>query len=374
VSINIVEEFLKLVAINSPSGAEGELASYLKEKLQQLGAEVYEDGSAKKTGSNTGNLIARHPGKVAKPTILLAAHMDTVASTEGLTPKVRDGIIYSDGNNILGADDKAGIAVILGVLHNLQNNPDLQHGPVELLLTVQEEVGLKGVKNLDYPLQADYGYALDGDGPAGTIVNASPSHITLDLVVEGKAAHAGLAPETGINAIVVASEAIAGVRSGRLDEETTSNFGLISGGKARNVVAERVEIQAEVRSRSREKLEKETNIILAKFEEVTAKHKARLSVNKELAYEAFTIDPAHPVISNAFKSGQKLGIEVRVQATGGGLDANILNSRGIPCVALGLGNDKPHTNEEYVIVSEMEKSVEFITGILTEAVQNPLSN
>jgi len=365
--MNIVEEFLKLVGINSPSGAERELASYLKERLKQLGAEVYEDGSAEKTGSNTGNLLARYPGKVAKPTILLAAHMDTVAPTEGLRPEIRDGVIYSEGNSILGADDKAGIAVILGVLQNLRDNPDLQYGPVEILFTVQEEVGLKGVKNLAYPLQADYGYVLDGDGPAGTIVNASPSHITLDIVVEGKAAHAGLAPEMGINAIVVASEAIAGVRSGRLDEETTSNFGLISGGKARNVVADRVEIQAEVRSRNQDKLKKETEVILAKFEEVTAKYQAKLSVNKELAYEAFTIDPAHPVISNAFKAGQRLGIEVKVQATGGGLDANILNSRGIPCVALGLGADKPHTNEEYVNIAEMQKSVEFITCILTEA-------
>jgi len=365
-----VEEFLKLVAINSPSGTERELACYLKEKLQQLGAEVYEDGSADKTGSNTGNLIARYPGKTAKPTILLTAHMDTVASTEGMTPEIREGAVYSDGKCILGADDKAGIAVILGVLQNLKNNPALQHGPVEILLTVQEEVGLKGVKNLDYPLQADYGYVLDGDGPTGTIVNASPSHITLDLVVEGKAAHAGLAPEEGINAIVVASEAIAGIRSGRLDEETTSNFGLISGGKARNIVADKVEIQAEVRSRSKEKLEKETEAILAKFEEVTAKHNAKLSVNKELAYEAFTIDTNHPVISNAFKAGQKLGIEVKVQATGGGLDANILNSRGIPCVALGLGADKPHSNEEYVIIAEMQKCVDFLIGILAEAVKS----
>jgi tripeptide aminopeptidase len=365
--LDVVEEFLELIKFNSPSRKEGEIAAYLQKRLQDLGAEVHEDGSSSKTGSDTGNIIALYPGDKAKPTVLLSAHMDTVAQKEGMVPELRDGVIYSDGETILGADDKAGIAVILSVLSVLQKNKNIPHGPVEVLLTVQEEVGLIGVKNLDYKLKSEYGYVLDGDGPVGTVVNASPSHITLDIVVEGKAAHAGLAPETGINAIVAASEAIAAIPSGRLDPETTSNFGIIRGGKGRNIVADRVEITAEVRSRSKEKLEKETNKMLQKFEEITAKHQAKLNVKKELAYEAFLIEPGQPVIMNAQKAGEKQGIEVRLQATGGGLDANILNSRGIPCVALGLGNGNPHTNEEYQNIKELEKAVQFILGILSEA-------
>ncbi len=366
--INVVDEFLGLTKINSPSKKEGKLASYLKKRLQTLGAEIYEDNSASQTGSDTGNIIAVYPGGKDKPTIMLAAHMDTIVSTEGMIPQVKDGFIYSDGHTILGADDKAGIAVILGVLSILKEDSTIPHGPIEVLFTVQEEVGLIGVKNLDYEFQAKFGYVLDGDGPVGTVVNASPSHITLDLVVEGKAAHAGLAPETGVNAIVVVSEAINSIPSGRLDEETTSNFGIINGGKGRNIVAEQVDIKAEVRSRDKAKLENETQKIIDSFKNAVLKHNAKLNIIRELAYEAFTIPHTHPAITTAIKAGEILGVEVNLKATGGGLDANILNSRGIPCVALGLGNGNPHTKEEYQKISEMEKAVQFTISILKEAV------
>lgn len=365
---NVLEEFIALAKINSPSKKEGELSNYLKKRLNELGADIFEDSSAEKTGSDTGNLIAVVPGNTEKPTILLSAHMDTVVGTEGMVPQIRDGVVYSDGQTILGADDKAGIAVILSTLSALQEDSSIGHGPVEVLLTVQEEQGLFGVKNLDYPLKSQYGYVLDGDGPVGTIINASPSHNTLDIVVEGRAAHAGLAPETGINAIVVAAEAIASLPSGRLDEETTSNFGMISGGKGRNVVADRVEIIAEVRSRSKEKLNRETAKMIKCFEETATRHNAKLQVNKQLAYEAFTITPQQPVIISAAKAGEKMGIEVNLKATGGGLDANILNARGITCVALGFGSGDPHTNTEYQSIEEMEKAVRFIVEILQAAV------
>jgi tripeptide aminopeptidase len=208
--IDVRDEFLTLFKINSPSRKEGALAGYLKKRLLELGAEVYEDHSSQATGSDTGNIIATFPGDESKPVILLAAHMDTIGDTEGIEPLIRDGMIYSNGKTILGADDKAGIAVILGALSILQEEDaktvGYSHGPIEVLLTVQEEVGLIGVKNLDYNLKSVFGYVLDADGPVGTIVNASPSNYNIDIVVEGKAAHAGVAPEKGINAIVVASE------------------------------------------------------------------------------------------------------------------------------------------------------------------------
>ncbi|MGI5902509.1 MAG: M20/M25/M40 family metallo-hydrolase [Desulfitobacteriia bacterium] len=369
--IDVTDEFLKLVAINSPSGEEGELAKYLVQKLRELGAEAFEDNSASLTGSNTGNIIGLFPGNPEKPTILLAAHMDTVEPTTGMIPQVKDGKIYSDGQNILGADNKAGLAVILSVLQTLKleesSDPvSVEHGPIEILFTVQEEVGLKGIKNCDYQFQAQYGYVLDGDGPVGTIVNASPSHITLDLTVEGKAAHAGLEPEMGVNAIVVSSEAIAGLPFGRLDQETTSNLGVISGGKARNIVADRVNIKAEVRSRKRERLEEETAKIITKFTNTAQKFGAQFKYEKEMAYEAFTIDPQHPTIIRAIKAGQKMDIDVTWKATGGGLDANILNARGLACVALGLGNEKPHSYEEYADIAELEKARRFIVEILKQ--------
>lgn len=363
-ALNVVEEFIKLTAIDSPSKKERNLAEYLKGKLSELGAQVYEDDSALKTGSDTGNLIALYQGNMATaPVIMLSAHMDSIESTEGLTPQIRDGVIYSDGKHVLAADDKAGIAVILAVLSRLREDASIVHGPIEIVLTVQEEVGLIGSKNLNYNLKSEYGYVLDGDGPVGTVINVAPSHIVLDLVVEGKAVHAGLEPEKGINAIVVASKAISSLPFGRLDEETTSNIGVIRGGTRTNVVPDRVEIKAEVRSRSMEKLEKQTNIIINKFEEIAKGYKAQFSYTRELAYETFVVDPSHPVVRNALEAGKELGIELTIKGTGGGLDANILNSRGIPCVALGLGNEKPHSNEECISIVELEKSVLFLLAI-----------
>jgi tripeptide aminopeptidase len=364
--ISILNEFIQLASISSPSQKEGELAAYLKKRLADLGADVYEDNSAKHTGSDTGNIIAVFAGDKSKPTVLLAAHMDTVEPTNGMVPRIKDGNIYSDGQHILGADDKAGIAVILGVLSSLHEDNTISHGPIEVLLTVQEEIGLIGVKNLDFELKSQYGYVLDGDGPVGTIVNASPSHVTLDLTIEGKAAHAGLAPELGINAIVVAAQAIAGIASGRLDEETTSNFGIISGGKGRNIVADQVNIKAEVRSRNKTKLAKETEKLIDHFSITANEYKARFYYKKDLAYESFQIDPAHPAITNAVRAGRELGIEVNLKATGGGLDANILNAKGITCVALGVGNDNPHTKEEYVIIDELEKGRNFLLEIIKQ--------
>lgn len=367
-AIDVIDEFLTLVKINSPSKKEGVLARYLKTRLLELGADVREDHSSQLTGSDTGNIIGTFAGDEKKPGILLAAHMDTISATEGIEPLIRDNVIYSDGKTVLGADDKAGIAVILGALSILKednvNEGGYKHGPIEVLFTVQEEVGLIGAKNLDYNLKSAYGYVLDADGPVGTIVNSAPSNYNLDIVVEGKAAHAGVSPEKGINAIVVASEAIAGMRSGRLDEETTSNFGIISGGKARNIVADRVEIKAEVRSRNKETLEQEAANMIRKFEDTAAKYQAKFSCLKNQTYEAFTLDPNHAAISNAIKAGKKLGFEVTLKATGGGMDANILNTKGIACAALGLGNGNPHTYEEYVGIDELKKAVRYVVDIL----------
>lgn len=366
-ALNVVDEFLKLVSISSPSKQEGDLAVYLKKRLKELGADVYEDESASKTGSNTGNLLGIYPGNSkGAPTVLLSAHMDTTVSTEGMEPVIKNGVIYSDGKNILGADDKAGIAVIIAVLGRLNSDPHIAHGPLEIVLTVQEEVGLIGVKNLNFDLKSKFGYVLDGDGDVGTVVYRTPSHVILDFVVEGKAAHAGIAPEQGVNAIVAAAKAIAEIPSGRIDEETTSNFGIISGGKGRNVVPDKVELKAEIRSRSPEKLEAEVEKMVSKFKEAVSRFGAKAFCDKELAYEAFNIKEDDPVCIYAAKAAEQIGVKFNLEPTGGGLDANILNAKGIPCLALGLGNRNPHMNEELVSIEHMEKSVDYVLEILKQ--------
>ena len=365
--IHVTDEFIALASLNSPSRREGRVADYLVARLNELGLHAVADGSAPQTGSDTGNLIVRVPGNADGPTILLCAHMDTVGPTEGMVPVVREGVVYSDGKSVLGADDKAGIAIIFTVLADLKDG-GIPHGPVVAAFTVQEEVGLFGAHFLPEDLRADFGYVLDGDGPVGNIVHRAPSKVNLDFVIEGRAAHAGISPEKGVNAIVAAAAAIARLRSGRLDRETTSNVGLINGGKARNIVPDRAEVAVEVRSIDRGSLENEIRDMVGAFEEAAATAGAVVKVRREVSFEAFAIAETHPVVANAFRAARSLGIEARLWTTGAGMDANIFNLRGVPCVGLGIGIEDSHSPKEHIAVNQMEMGVRFIEALLAEAV------
>jgi tripeptide aminopeptidase len=364
--IDVVEEFIALASLNSPSRKESPVAGYLLEKLREMGLEARADDSAAQSGSDTGNIIVRLPGTAPGPTILLCAHMDTVAPTEGMVPRLKDGVITSNGETVLGADDKAGIAIILGVLAELLSD-GTPHGPLEVVFTVQEEVGLFGSRILRDELKADFGYVLDGDGEVGTVNHQAPSKVDLDFVVEGKAAHAGMCPEEGINAIVAAAGAISRLRTGRLDARTTSNVGVINGGSLRNIVPDRAEVAIEVRSTDTARLEREVQAVLDAFSQAAAASGARVSVRREVPFETFTIDETHPAVANVFKAARALGIEPRLRASGGGMDANIFNSKGLPCVGLGIGLENPHSPAECIRVSQMETGVKFIKALLTES-------
>jgi tripeptide aminopeptidase len=281
-------------------------------------------------------------------------------------------VIYSNGETVLGADDKAGIAIILTVLAELQNE-NTPHGGIEIVMTVQEEVGLFGAKHLQADLHADFGYVLDSSEEVGSIINEAPSKVDLDFVLEGKAAHAGVCPEKGINAVVAAASAVARLRTGRIDAQTTSNVGVISGGKARNIVPDRAEVAIEVRSTDKEKLEREVQSVVAAFEEAASASGARLTIRRDAPFETFLISETHPVVANAFRAARSIGIEPALRATGGGMDANIFNSRGLPCVGLGLGIADPHSPQEHISVAQLEAGVMFLKALLTEAVTFPSS-
>jgi tripeptide aminopeptidase len=365
--INVVDEFIALASLNSPSRKEGLVAGYLIERLRELGLDFEVDDSASRTGSDTGNILVRVPGNAPGPAVLLCAHMDTVGSTEGMVPELRDGVVYSNGETVLGADDKAGIAILMSVLADLQGG-GLPHPDLEVLFTVQEEVGLSGAESLHAELKAAFGYVLDGDGPVGNIVNQAPSKVDLDFSVTGKAAHAGVCPEEGLNAIVVAAKAIARLRTGRIDRRTTSNVGLISGGRIRNIVADRAEVSMEVRSTDAARLEAEVQAALNAFEEEAASAGAGLSVRKEFPFVTFTIPESHPVVANAFRAASALGIEPRLWTSGGGMDANIFNVQGLPCIGLGIGIEGAHSPKEHIAVAQLEAGVRFVEALLKEAV------
>jgi len=365
------ETFKFLVEIDSISKEEATISSEIKKILESLGAETVVDSAGDKIGGNSGNLIAKFKGNKQAPPLLLNAHMDTVEPGKGITAVLEEGIFTSDGTTILGADDKSAIAIILETIKIIQEN-DLPYGPIEIVLTVCEEIGLLGAKHLDLSLiESEYGYALDATDTEG-IVTRAPSANRLEFKIHGKDAHAGAAPEKGINAISLASKAIAKLEIGRIDYETTCNIGMIEGGMAINIVPNLVTVKGEARSHDEEKLSKITNEIVSSFKGVVENYKEassddglpRLEVYVENDFSRTYIPDEHPVVSLARKAAENLGRKMVAKTTGGGADANILFGKGIVTGVLGTGMRDMHTVRESVRLDDMVKTVELLLEII----------
>ncbi|PRX39947.1 tripeptide aminopeptidase [Planifilum fimeticola] len=364
----LLAEFLELVQTDSETGDERAICDLLKEKLTALGLEVTEDGSAAATGHGAGNLVATLVGNVEKaPVIYFTCHMDTVAPGKGVKPRVEDGYVMSDGTTVLGSDDKAGLAALLEGIRVLKER-SIPHGTIQLVITAGEESGLVGARHLERDLlRADFGFALDSNGPVGEIITSAPSQVKLTVTILGKAAHAGVNPEDGISAIQVASRAIAKMPLGRIDHETTANIGRFQGGTAMNIVPERVEIVAEARSRDEEKLERQVEKMVQAFREAAEEAGARADIQIDKMYPAFKHGEADPVVQKASAAVKRVGREPRILASGGGSDANIFNGYGVPTVNLGIGYEEIHTTKERMPLSELEKAAELVVALVEES-------
>lgn len=366
----LAQTFKTLVEIDSVSKNEGVLAKKLSEILASMGFEVIIDNAAGKVGSNTGNLIAKIKGNRDVPPLLLNAHMDTVGPGNGVRAVFKDGTFTSDGTTILGADDKSAIAILLEAIRVIKEKA-LPHGPLEMVLTICEEIGLKGAKNLNYSLiSARYGFALDATDTEGIITRA-PGANRLEFKIHGKDAHAGAAPEKGINAIWLAGKAIAGLEIGRIDRETTCNIGIIEGGTAINIVPKLVTIKGEVRSHDEDKLKTVTDKIVSSFRTVIADFKPtddqgrpRLEVDIEHDFSRTHIPDDHPVVVLAQKAGKNLGRKMIAKSTGGGADANIFFEKGIVTGVLGTGMRDMHTVRESIQLDKMVQATELIIEII----------
>jgi tripeptide aminopeptidase len=367
----LAETFRSLAAIASVSRREAALAGDLRRRLEALGAAVCIDDTGAKTGSDTGNVIARLKGTCAVPALLLNAHMDTVQPGEGVSVQFEDGLFKSDGQTILGADDKSAIAVILEALKVLKES-ELAHGPLEIVLTVCEEVGLSGAKHLDFNwLTAPYGYTLDGSDTEGVIVQA-PSANRFEIRIIGKDAHAGAHPEKGINAIHLAAKAMADLTLGRIDQETTCNIGWIEGGLATNIVPPLVTLRGEARSHDEDKLTRVTADIMNAFERVVAAHR-KSSANDGLpkleskvgrSYSRTRIPEDHPLVGLARQAANNLGRSMRAKISGGGSDASIFFEKGIPLGILGTGMREIHSVREHVRLEDMIRATELLIEII----------
>ncbi len=360
---------LELIRIDSLSRREREIALRLKRELESIGGEVRIDDAGEKVGGNVGNLIARIPGTApAAPPFLLSAHMDTVVPGEGVRPVIEGDIIRSDGTTVLGGDDKSGLALICEVVRSLAEH-NIARGDLEVVFTICEEVGLLGAKHLDTTqLKARRGLVLDSED-VGCLFTRAPAADRMEFRVHGLEAHAGVYPEQGISAIRVASQAIAGMRLGRIDRETTANVGLIQGGLATNIVPPMVLVKAEARSHDEGKLRGQTEHMRRRFEEAAAaahlelsgvQHTAWVEAQVQRDYPRMAVSDSAPIVRLVMEAATALGYQVKTMATGGGCDANIFNGKGIESANLGTGMQAIHTLKESLNVQELCRAAEIV--------------
>jgi tripeptide aminopeptidase len=349
----LISSFMDLIRIDSPSGGEGKTAEVVAARLRALGLEPRTDALF--------NVTTRVEGR-GEP-ILLNAHMDSVAPCLGIQPIIEGDLIKSDGNTVLGADDRAGVAAILEALAVIIEQ-NLDHRSLEVVITAREETGLFGAKGLDLTsFRSKMGVVLDARGPVGTIIFQTPSHDNFEATIYGKAAHAGAEPEKGISAIVVAAEAIAEMRLGRIDSETTANIGIIKGGVAANIVTEKCELIGEARSRRESKLTRQTNAMTRALKRAATKHKARVDVQVARAYSGFRFRKRDPIIQYVSQAIARIGREPQLKASGGGSDANVFNANGIACVPISIGYEMVHTRQEHIAISELHKAAELVVQL-----------
>lgn len=347
--------FLDLVRISSEPRSEGEVCEYIKRFCGNAGLVMHEDGAGAATGGQCGNLVVRVPAGAFSPLppIILNAHMDTVVPGKGVRPLDLEDRYMSSGETILGADCKAGIAAILAAVESLMASKAAGRA-LELVFTVQEEPGLVGAKHLDRSLlDGHWGVVLDGSGPVGGVVTQAPGRYDLRFRVTGHAAHAGVEPEKGKSAIACAAHAIASLRLGRLDEQTTVNVGLISGGSAVNIVPELVEVETEVRSLSEEALEREKAFVVQCFVGACKESGCELALAEERSFEGYHIDERGMPLRLLSLAMRDCGIEPAFQSSGGGSDANILNKAGFEMVTMNIGLNNAHSKQEYILKKDL---------------------
>jgi len=360
--------FLELCAIPSPPGDERAVADRVTAELRELGLEVDEDDAGGRIGSNAGNLLCRLPGRVADGTpLFLCAHLDTVPLQGSLEPVVEDGVVRNAGGTILGADNKAAVVAMVEAARRVvaEGRP---HAGIELLFTPKEEVGLLGAGAFDHTrLEAELGYVYDSAAPIGSVVLGAPYGRTISVRFHGRAAHAGIAPEEGRSALVAAARAVADLRLGRLDEETTANVGLISGGSARNVIPEWCVLEAEARSHDERKLADVVQEMLDAFGFAASLGDCTVETEVSETYAGYRFRPDEPVVRLAETALSGCGYPVVHALSGGGADANVFNARGLPCLNLGNGMTAIHTPDEHIAVADLDGMTDVTLALIDAA-------
>ncbi|MGL4945926.1 MAG: M20/M25/M40 family metallo-hydrolase [Fusobacteriaceae bacterium] len=358
----LIQNFLDMVKISSPSLKERNIADYLIKVLTEMGLEVHEDNAGESFNGNAGNIVAilRAPGKKK---VLFSSHMDTVVPCDVINPIVEDGIIKTDGTSVLGGDDKAGIAAIIEMIKMIQET-GVDHPEIIAVFSIAEEIGLLGAQKFDLDkYRPDLAFIIDSGGVPGTAVIQTPYAAKGKIEIIGKTAHAGLAPELGINALTVAAHAITKIKLGRIDAETTSNIGVVNGGQAVNIVMPEVSMMYEARSFSGEKLDSILKETMDIFEETAKSFGAGFKSSVVKGYDGYRLAEDSEIMGIFSSACEKAGVVCKAVSSGGGCDANIYSGKGIVSLNMGIGMSKVHTTEEFIKIEDMVNCTKLIYEI-----------
>ncbi len=351
----LLKTLTDLIRIDSPTGEEDQIDAEISSRLEALGFHIHHDSFK--------NLIATASG-TGDP-VLLSAHMDTVEPGRGINPVMDGDVLRSDGTTILGGDCKAGLSIVLEAIASVRESGG-GHRPIEIAFTRAEEGGLVGVHHLDFTrLSAKQGVVFDGEGSVNRISVAAPSQNVVTATIRGVAAHAGVEPEKGLSAILVAAEVLTQLPLGRIDEETTSNIGRIEGGLKRNIIPEEVFLDGEIRSRDNGKLDHYSQRFRDVFSEAGERHPdANVSLDIRNTYQAYSVSASDPTVEMLGRALAQIGMAPELEATGGGSDANVFYENGIVALPVGIGVRSFHTTRETAVLSEVLQGAEFCEGVI----------
>ncbi len=359
--------FLELAALPSPPGQERAVADRVLAYLRELGLDASEDGAGPVIGSTIGNLYCRlEPTAPGRP-LFLCAHLDTVPPSGPLEPVVEDGWVRNAGGTILGGDNKAAVVSMLEAVRRVREK-GRPHAGIELLFTPKEEVGLLGAAAFDETrLEARVGFVYDQQGPVGEIVLGAPTQRSLTARFHGRAAHAGMVPEEGRSAIAAAARAIADLRLGRLDDETSANVGLIAGGTARNIVPEWCTFEAEVRAHDEHRLSDVVGEMLDAIAFAASAADCEVETTVQESYRGYRFRHDDLAVQLAADALVRSGYTPTYALTGGGADANVFNLKGLECVNLANGMTDIHTPNERIAVADLDAMVDVTLALLDAA-------
>ncbi|MBU0474751.1 MAG: M20/M25/M40 family metallo-hydrolase [Bacteroidetes bacterium] len=353
IDLRLKKIFIEIIKIEGLSGREKNVAKYISNFLKKLNLNPIEDKSYLKTKSNTGNIIC----KVGNGgDYVLCSHMDTARSTQGVKPIIKKDRIMSDGRTVLGVDNRAGISVLLYLVEKIIKEK-ASYKDFTLVFTTCEETTLGGSRSLELSKRIKRGYIFDSYQAPGKYINSSFGAAGFSINIWGKAAHSGIEPEKGIDALQIAVKALSKIKTGRLKDDTTINFGKIEGGTATNVVPDKIFLNGEVRSNTMEKVEKHISTISQKFEEATKSLNGKMEFKWEWDFKPYRVSSNSQIILEIINAITNANLEPIESISKGGSDANTFNEKGIQSINLGIGAQNPHSNDEFILLDDLQNTL-----------------